>query len=78
MSNTTRRDVLKSIGTVGVIGGSAAIAGCATVNVKVEARDAVSCRGTVHPDRRQRTDISRASHLLHRPKLRSACTRDGL
>ena len=38
MSNTTRRDVLKSIGTAGVIGSSAAIAGCATVNVKVEAR----------------------------------------
>ncbi len=37
MSSTTRRDILKSLGTAGVIG-SAAVAGCATVNVKVEAR----------------------------------------
>ena len=63
MSNTTRRDVLKSIGTAGVIGSSAAIAGCATVNCWS------ALRGTTP---RQRADVSRASHLLHRPKLRRA------
>ena len=36
--STTRRDVLRSLGTVGAIGGGATLAGCAGVNIKVEAR----------------------------------------
>ena len=36
--STTRRDILKSMGTVGAVGGGVALAGCAGVNVKVEAR----------------------------------------
>jgi len=36
--NKTRRDILKSLGTAGAIGGTAAMTGCATVNVRVEAR----------------------------------------
>jgi len=35
---TSRRDILKTLGTAGAIGGAAAMSGCATVNVKVEAR----------------------------------------
>ncbi len=35
---TSRRDILKTLGTAGVISGAAAMSGCATVNVKVEAR----------------------------------------
>lgn len=36
--STSRRDILKTLGTMGAVGGTAAMAGCATVNVKVEAR----------------------------------------
>ena len=35
---TSRRDILKTLGTVGAMGGGAALAGCSTVNVKAEAR----------------------------------------
>lgn len=37
-TRTSRRNVLKVLGTAGVAGSTAAVAGCATVNVKVEAR----------------------------------------
>ena len=36
MKNTTRRDVLKSLGTVGVIGGGVAMAGCTSVPAQAQ------------------------------------------